>query len=166
MEPPEFEIMIQWLYDGGYELPDEVYGSDFACIYKTADFLGISGLKQEMVKQFATLLKSERTATEIRRIKSPLTVLLEVTEIAPCSDWELLRHMANEAMVASSFTKDGLFDIATGKLGSPLFAAIMLEAYQTYIRLNTCIRCVFNAKDRPGGFCRVCKKDLSTIPKS
>ncbi|KAK6529867.1 hypothetical protein TWF281_009023 [Arthrobotrys megalospora] len=165
IDAPEFEVVIRWLYDEGYQLPSAVYGSDFALVYKAADFLGMSGLKQEMVKQFVAVLKLERGAMAPRRIASPLTVLSDVADIAPVSDWELLRKIADEGMAASFFTNDGLLKIASGELGSPLFGAVMLDAYQNYIRLNTCISCVFTAKDDPGGSCRVCNKDSSLVPR-
>ncbi|KAK6331384.1 hypothetical protein TWF730_004466 [Orbilia blumenaviensis] len=98
IDTESFDIIIKWIYRGGYTLPEFVDTDAFCRVFEAADFLRVQELKTEMQEKLVTRLTREFIANEKneKTIDDPLKLYNSIAANSAISDWHQLRRIADK----------------------------------------------------------------------
>lgn len=138
-----FNIIATWMYDGGYTLPLPIKMNDamIPSIYAAADFLQVTTLKEEIMKQIADTLSAEKSLCKRgKQISCPLLLIEGICKHAHRSDWSIMRNIIKQ-LVPWWFYNGSDFEVMEASTGN-IFYAILIDVYQTLLRRSYCGKCM------------------------
>ncbi|KAK6518710.1 hypothetical protein TWF506_005848 [Arthrobotrys conoides] len=161
IEPKEFDVVIQWIYQGGYKLPDYAKCDEFCNVFKAVDFLGVDGLKSEMLDQLTKLFSknSFREDEPVRFGENGAKFFDRITQYCSISDWLELRKMGDQIFNYWYDVDSKLVEMGREDLGN----AIRIDLYQELFRNNVCGVCYSKLFENTEAKCRICTRDLETM---
>ncbi|KAK6354400.1 hypothetical protein TWF730_008807 [Orbilia blumenaviensis] len=174
IESEAFEVVVTWLYHGGYSIKGKVDPKKFCELYQATDFLGVDSLKKAMMSAAARALQEDVYKESYsspngppdhilgeKTIDNPLELIQLLTEYAPCSDWQCLRQVADKAIPHNRLSGPWLRGFAGSDPSeiNGFFAAIMLDAYQELMSSVFCGPCTRQFRNGIRK-CQNCRKPL------
>ncbi|KAK6515861.1 hypothetical protein TWF281_004452 [Arthrobotrys megalospora] len=160
-----FDIVIRWIYNGGYFLPDRVKKTPFCKIHQAADFLGVRTLKKEMLEQVAVRLFGEIEAeVQDETVENPISLFQGIAANSSISEWVELRRVADNIFPTWYLADKDLFELAQGSGSRCLESAVILDLYQELLERNFCTDCQNKVQHLNPLSCQRCKKSI--IPRA
>ncbi|KAF3194857.1 hypothetical protein TWF225_005474 [Orbilia oligospora] len=156
IEPEEFDVIIKWIYRGGYTLPEYIESDDFCAVLQAADFLGVKDLKLEMQGQLVDRLPREFLREDQITIDDPVKLYKGIAQNSSISDWLKLRKLADQVFPFWYNGDLSLFEMGQEDLGN----AVRIDLYQEIFNNNFCGICYTDLLKNTEKQCRICLSDL------
>ncbi|KAK6503803.1 hypothetical protein TWF481_008809 [Arthrobotrys musiformis] len=160
IEPTAFNIVIRWIYQGGYHLPDYIDTDDFIAVFQAADFLGIEPMKKEMLNQLIAKLPSEYWR-EDKTIDDPVKLYNGIAQHSAISNWVQLRRFADQVFPCWYNNDSSLVEMAQQDLGN----AVRIDLYQEICAINFCTSCYPRLVNNQEGLCLMCASEIDPAIK-
>lgn len=148
-----FNALAQWMYDGGYNLPQvrDKNLDQIIRIFAAADFLQMPGIKAEILGGMTTELVSQK-AVKLDRVTDPFVFIDGICEHVHREDWKGMRDLIEGLFPWWFLNKEDMEKIIE-RTGS-IYTAVWLDVYQTIIRKTYCSKCCLDKTP-------VAKKDIN-----
>ncbi|EPS45493.1 hypothetical protein H072_511 [Dactylellina haptotyla CBS 200.50] len=166
IEPAVFEVVANWMYQGGHDLFGEKYERDFLVeVYAAADYLQVRSLKTDILSSLPKFLTKEHSKPQDQRKESgPHTLLKDIGLYSSTLELPMLRECTRVAIRLWILDPELLFIITQDAPGTGLLSALLLEAFQNALEAIQCDFCRPEVQFVEGKKCQKCSRESNGAP--
>ncbi|EPS45513.1 hypothetical protein H072_523 [Dactylellina haptotyla CBS 200.50] len=168
LEPETFNVVLKWLQEHSYTLPENLDIDDFTKFYKSIAAMNLQSLKAEILEQLGDKIVAEHETNadgmdrDSLYISDPLDLFYGITYGSKVADRLLLRKLVDKILPIWGHVGEQILGLAlsTSPDSDNLANAVVIDSFQEMLWTNICIDCRKTLHPEPKTECRLCNKKL------